>query len=99
MNVKAQKVLLYELSWPDAKKYFSKSDVALVPVGSNEQHGPANPLGTDHLIAKGIAEETARRTGVICLQVVPFGVSPHHKQFWGTHYPYANSLQVAWCAH
>ena len=40
--MKAQKVLLYEMSWPDAKKYFSKSDVALVPVGSNEQHGLAN---------------------------------------------------------
>jgi creatinine amidohydrolase len=84
MNMKAQKVLLYEMSWPDAKKYFSKNDIALVPVGSNEQHGPANPLGTDHLIAKSIAEETARRTRVICLQVVPFGVSPHHRQFWGT---------------
>jgi creatinine amidohydrolase len=82
--MKAQKVLLYEMSWPDAKKYLSKNDVALVPVGSNEQHGPANPLGTDHLIAKGIAEETARRTGVLCLQVIPFGVSAHHKQFWGT---------------
>jgi creatinine amidohydrolase len=82
--MKAQKVLLYEMSWPDAKTYFSKNDVAIVPVGSNEQHGPANPLGTDHLLAKGIAEETARRTGVLCLQVVPFGVSAHHKQFWGT---------------
>ena len=78
------KVLLHEISWPEAKKYFAKNDVAIVPVGSNEQHGPANPLGTDHLIAKGIAEEVAKRTGVICLQVIPFGVSSHHKQFWGT---------------
>ena len=41
-------------------------------------------MGTDHLIAKGIAEEAAKRTGVLCLQVIPFGVSSHHKQFWGT---------------
>lgn len=78
------KVLLHEMSWPEAKEYFAQNDIAILPVGSNEQHGPANPLGTDHLIAKGIAEETARRTGVVCLQVVPFGVSSHHKQFWGT---------------
>lgn len=78
------KVLLHEMSWPEAKGYFAKNDIAILPVGSNEQHGPANPLGTDHLIAKSIAEETAKRTEVLCLQVIPFGVSPHHKQFWGT---------------
>ena len=78
------KVLLHEMSWPEAKEYFKKNDTVIVPVGSNEQHGPANPLGTDHLIAKSIAEEAAKRTKVLCLQVIPFGVSPHHKQFWGT---------------
>ncbi|NIQ04931.1 MAG: creatininase family protein, partial [Candidatus Korarchaeota archaeon] len=57
---------------------------ALLPVGSNEQHGPQNPLGTDHLIAEAMAEETAKRVGVLCLPVIPFGVSSHHKQFWGT---------------
>jgi creatinine amidohydrolase len=78
------KVLLHEMNWKEAKRYFAENDLAILPVGSNEQHGPPNPLGTDHLIAEGIAEEVARRTGVACLQVIPFGVSPHHKQFWGT---------------
>jgi creatinine amidohydrolase len=72
------------MSWPEAKEYFAKNDIAILPVGANEQHGPANPLGTDHLIAKSLAEEVAKRTGVLCLQVIPFGVSSHHKQFWGT---------------
>ena len=74
------------MSWTEAKEYFIKNDIAILPVGSNEQHGPQNPLGTDHLIAKAIAEETAKRTGMLCLQVIPFGVSSHHKQFWGTIY-------------
>jgi len=78
------KVMLHEMSWMEAREYFSKNDIAIVPVGSNEQHGPQNPLGTDFLISKAIAEEVAKRTGVICLQVIPFGVSSHHKQFWGT---------------
>ncbi len=78
------KVLLHEMSWLEAKEYFGKNDVAIVPVGSNEQHGPQNPLGTDHLIAKAIAKEAAKRAGVLCLQVIPFGVSHHHRQFWGT---------------
>jgi creatinine amidohydrolase len=78
------KVLLHETSWTEAKEYFERDDIAIIPVGSNEQHGPQNPLGTDHLIAKALAEETAKRTGVLCVQVIPFGVSSHHKQFWGT---------------
>jgi creatinine amidohydrolase len=72
------------MSWSEAKEYFTNNDIVILPVGSNEQHGPANPLGTDHLIAKSLAEEVAKRTGVLCLQVIPFGVSSHHKQFWGT---------------
>jgi len=83
-EVRALKVLLCEMSWAEAKEYFAENDVAILPVGSTEQHGPANPLGTDHLIAGTLAEETAKRTGVLCLPVVPFGVSLHHRQFWGT---------------
>ncbi len=31
--MKGQKVLLHEMSWPEAKAYFSKQDIAIVPVG------------------------------------------------------------------
>jgi len=82
--VDALKVLIYEMSWQEAKEYFANNDIAVVSVGSNEQHGPQNPLGTDHLIAKALAEETAKRTNVVCLPVIPFGVSSHHKHFCGT---------------
>jgi creatinine amidohydrolase len=75
---------LNEMSWTEAKKYFAKNDIAIVPVGSNEQHGPHSPLGTDHLIAQALAQKAAEKTGVLCLPVVPFGVSSHHRQFWGT---------------
>jgi len=78
------KVLLYEMSWAEAKEYFAQNGIAILPVGSTEQHGPQNPLGTDHLIARALAEEAAKQTGVLCLPVVPFGVSVHHRQFWGT---------------
>ena len=79
-----KKHLLHEMSWVEAKEYFAENDTVILPVGSTEQHGPQNPLGTDHLIARALAEETAKRTGILCLPVVPFGVSPHHRQFWGT---------------
>jgi len=79
-----KKKLLHGISWVDAKKYFFKNDIVVLPVGSTEQHGPHNPLGTDHLIAKALAEESVKRTGIVCLPVIPFGVSSHHRQFWGT---------------
>jgi len=69
------KVILHEMSWIEAKEYFKENEIAIFRVSSNEEHGPQNPLGTDHLIAKVAVEETARRTGVLCLQVIPFEVS------------------------
>ena len=72
------------MSWREAGKYFSENDVALLPVGSTEQHGPHNPLGTDHLVAYRLALEAGRRVGVVVLPPVPFGVSVHHSTFPGT---------------
>jgi len=60
------------------------SKVALVPVGSTEQHGPHLPLGTDFLTAQALAESVARKINMICTPVIPVGVSSHHRQFWGT---------------
>ncbi len=79
-----EKTFLHEISWVGAKEYFAKNDMVLLPVGSTEQHGPQNPLGTDHFIARAIAEKASKKTNVLCLPVIPFGVSSHHRQFWGT---------------
>ncbi|MGD8565037.1 MAG: creatininase family protein [Candidatus Bathyarchaeota archaeon] len=76
--------MLNKMSWTEAKAYFTRKNIVIVPVGSNEQHGPQNPLGTDHLIAEAIALETAKRTRILCMPFVPYGVSAHHKQFYGT---------------
>jgi creatinine amidohydrolase len=77
-------VQLAEKSWPEAGELFEETDIAILPVGSTEQHGPHNPLGTDHLIAARMAFEVGERTGVPVLPVVPVGVSAHHRQFPGT---------------
>ena len=77
-------VQLAETSWPEVGKLFEETDFAILPVGSTEQHGPHNPLGTDHLIAARMAFEVGERTGVPVLPIVPVGVSAHHRQFPGT---------------
>jgi len=78
--------LIHELSWTDARKYFKTCDVAILPCGSTEQHGPHNPLGTDHLLAAALAKAVSEKTDVICTPVVPVGVSSHHRHFWGSLY-------------
>ena len=71
-------------TWPELGEYVAEESVAVVPLGSTEQHGPHLPLATDHLIAEGLAREAADRTGFLCTPTVNVGVSPHHRQFHGT---------------
>ena len=75
---------LAELTWIDAKEAIKQARVALLPVGSTENHGPHLPLGTDWFTAQRIAEETEKKGGWLMLPSVPVGVSEHHRQFWGT---------------
>jgi creatinine amidohydrolase len=75
---------LAEEAWPDLATYFEEESLALVPLGSTEQHGPHLPEGTDHIIAEGFARAAAERSGYLCTPTVTVGVSPHHRQFHGT---------------
>lgn len=59
------------------------AEVAILPTGSTEQHGPALPLGTDFLVAEALAEQIDRSDAVV-LPTIPIGVSEHHRQFDGT---------------
>ncbi|HAZ28032.1 TPA: creatininase [Candidatus Acetothermia bacterium] len=75
---------LSQMSWAEAREVLGKARVALLPVGSTEQHGPHLPLGTDYLTAAEVARRASARGGWLVLPTVPVGVSEHHRQFWGT---------------
>ncbi len=75
---------LADEAWPDLRTYFEEESLAIVPLGSTEQHGPHLPEGTDHRIAQALAREAARRSGYLCTPTITVGVSPHHRQFHGT---------------
>ena len=77
-------VQLAEISWKEAKELFEKKSTVLIPVGSTEQHGPHNPLGTDHLLAAAFGKAVGDKTGLPVLPVTPVGVSEHHRQFTGS---------------
>ncbi|RPJ43895.1 MAG: creatininase family protein, partial [Candidatus Latescibacterota bacterium] len=79
--------LLGELTWPEARERFSEIDVALLPVGAIEQHGPHLPLDTDAFDAEHLCREVAKRCAdpkPVVLPVIPYGVSYHHADFPGT---------------
>ncbi|MGA9399347.1 creatininase family protein [Haladaptatus sp.] len=75
---------LADQAWPDLGNYVAEESVAVVPLGSTEQHGPHLPLATDHLIAEALAREAADRAGYLCTPTINIGVSTHHMQFHGT---------------
>ncbi|MBN1827280.1 MAG: creatininase family protein [Candidatus Eisenbacteria bacterium] len=81
------RILLGELTWPEARDRFREMDLALLPVGAIEQHGPHLPLDTDAFDADYLAKEVARRCGdpkPVVLPLIPYGVSYHHNDFSGT---------------
>jgi creatinine amidohydrolase len=75
---------LADRTWPELGEYVASESLAVVPLGSTEQHGPHLPLATDHLIAEHLAREATDRADVLCTPTVNVGVSPHHRQFHGT---------------
>jgi creatinine amidohydrolase/Fe(II)-dependent formamide hydrolase-like protein len=75
------------LTWPEAEKYLENVDVALLPVGSIEQHGPHLPLDTDSFDARYLAHQVAAACSEprpLVLPLIPYGVSYHHDGFKGT---------------
>jgi len=72
-------------SWTEVRE--TPPGVALLPVGSTEQHGSHAPLSTDTLVAERVAEEAGnRRQDTAVLPAVPVGVSEEHRGFDGTLY-------------
>jgi creatinine amidohydrolase len=60
------------------------ADVAVLPVGSFEQHGRHLPLTTDALVATAIAERVAEDHALFLLPAVTLGCSHEHAEFPGT---------------
>ncbi|MFB6360527.1 MAG: creatininase family protein [Halobacteriales archaeon] len=64
----------------------AETDLAVLPVGSTEQHGPHAPLSTDTLNAAAVAEAgvAAFDEAVVLSPPIPYGISAEHRRFAGT---------------
>ena len=75
------------MSWPQIEKRLQVVDIALLPVGSIEQHGPHLPLDTDAFDADHLANRVAEACSAprpLVLPPIAYGVSYHHDDFKGT---------------
>ena len=75
-----------EFTWPEIREAVAEQRVAVLPVGTIEQHGPHLPLVTDVLCATEIARkavESIPREAVL-LPSVFYAFNEHHLDFPGT---------------
>ena len=77
------RLILEDMTWPEVAEVLPEIKVALIPVGSCEQHGPNTTFVTDTVRAYRIAKLLAGRCGhkVICFPPITYGISSHHMDF------------------
>ena len=75
---------LYDLTSPDVRERLAQVPIAVLPVGSVEQHGPHLPCGTDTMAADLVARDLARRIGALHAPFCAYGVTPIHAGHPGT---------------
>src|SRR4030067_1031030 len=79
----SDEILLARLSQPEAESRLKNSRLAVMALGSVEQHGPHLPLGTDAFAADALAEAVARRLNAVLVPMPLVGVSPYHLSWAG----------------
>lgn len=73
-----------DLPSPDVRDAIDRTPIAVVPLGSIEQHGPHLPCGTDTFAAELIAIEIADQLDALYVPFGPYGVTPIHAGHPGT---------------
>ncbi|MFF0694870.1 creatininase family protein [Streptomyces tendae] len=75
---------LTELTWREVRRA-GEQGIAVLPIGSQEQHAGHLPMGTDTLLveevldrALAVLDEEPSAPEVVRLPALPFGHSPHH---------------------
>ena len=59
-----------------------KEHVAIIPIGSIEQHGPHLPISTDSDIVTEVANRLSKKKGYFLLPTLVYGVSFEHAPFF-----------------
>jgi creatinine amidohydrolase/Fe(II)-dependent formamide hydrolase-like protein len=78
-------MLLAKSTWPEIEAFLQRSKTVVIPIGSNEQHGPTGLLGTDWMCPEIIAHEAQKgRDDLLVGPTFNIGMAQHHLGFPGT---------------
>lgn len=78
-------MILHLSTWPEIEAYLNISRTIVIPIGSNEQHGPTGLLGTDWLCPEIIATRAQMEDNDILVgPTFNVGMAQHHLAFPGT---------------
>jgi creatinine amidohydrolase len=80
---------LVDMTWEEVRDFDRARAVVLLPLGAIEAHGPHLPLGTDGIIAEGMAREAASRLAAagreaVVLPLLWYTAAPFAEGFAGT---------------
>jgi creatinine amidohydrolase len=88
-------VWLEDLTWPEAKGWFERGAVVLVPIGAAaKEHGRHLPLKTDQVLARAFAEEVRRVLPVVVAPVICFGYYPAFRHYPGSQHLSPKTFQA-----
>jgi creatinine amidohydrolase/Fe(II)-dependent formamide hydrolase-like protein len=77
-------MLLALSTWPEIEAYLSRSRTVVIPIGSNEQHGPTGLLGTDWLCPEIVAHRAHDAGDLLVAPTFAVGMAQHHLGFPGS---------------
>jgi len=60
----------------------SKKQIAVIPVGSIEQHGPHLPISTDSDIVTEVSKRISQKNSFLLLPTISYGISYEHAPFF-----------------
>lgn len=81
-----KRLVLEEMIWPEVEAALPEIKVAVIPVGSCEQHGPNGTFVVDTVRAYEMSKLLAERCGekILVYPPVTYGYSAHHLPFPGS---------------
>lgn len=84
-----------EMSWTEFEERRQGTKLAIIPTGAVEVYGPHLPMGTDGLVAEGVSDLLARRTGGLVAPMMDLSDSTALMSFPGT-FTISRELLQAW---
>lgn len=77
-------MILAHSTWPELEARIKDHRTVIVPIGSNEQHGPTGLLGTDWMCPEIIAHAAHEKGDLLVAPTFNVGMAQHHLGFPGS---------------